>query len=529
MSSFLQDLMLLTMMDIYARAAMLEKAEELAAKVSSDPARTYCMMLKTYGNCDKAHEATRLLKDVLDMDHPIIPTTQMLNMVLDAWSKSSMITAVLRAFDVMDLFEQPKCVQNNVFPDVITYGSLLKCIVVGKIPGGGTKAQSVLDDMEKRYQEKMRTANTTTTAAAAITYDDIGNENESDSTGADAEILHAVQPDKIIYSLVMRAWFHDGDSDRALATIRRMEETTGIVPDERMYNDMIQHFVELGTRDGAKKAERIMKVMKTKLKPDFYTYSIICKAWLKCDAEDAADRLWSVYEEMIRDKIYPDKFLYLQFIQSLTATKQRTYVQKADTILQDMEKSRRRFLVPTHFSMVFMAYLDIEDEDSAVDVLTRFVHKFGQSDGPFTAIINQLTKSWINKGELKKATFLVNSMQEFYDTGLLMQGPSKETYESLLAAWELSSDDEKDFVIPQIRSIMAALPSPTDATDAATTTTTTTDPEDESETGGISALQMIRRKAAAAIDARKEQLDATDPTNTTSAAVAVVPTTTSNT
>jgi pentatricopeptide repeat protein len=439
--------MYLTMMDIYACAAMLHKAEELSDTAFPESAETYCMLIKTYGNTDNAPDATRLLNKLLDSENLVLPTTQMFNMVLDAWAKSSAVTALYRAYEVFNTFDKhPKCIQHNIRRDIITYGSILKCIVAADVPQGPDKAEEILSEMETKYQKHL-------------------SENPDSPEGCP----DVVKPDKIIYTLVMKAWFQAGESDRALAVVKRMEDNAGILPDRRMYNEMLQHFAKVGTDDAATSANRILIALKQKMKPDFYSYSLLCKTWLKSGDPEALDRLWDIYEEMRAENIHPDKFLFLQFVQSLTASKQPPYIQKAELILNELEKGPKGFLSPTHYSMIFMAYLDIGDGDRAVEILTRFVYTFGQVDGPFTAIINQLTKLWIKKGDIKKATFLVNTMQEFFNTGMLMQGPSRDTYLSLRNAWLASDDPTKDHIADQIQSILLNFPSADD--DAADSST----------------------------------------------------------
>jgi hypothetical protein len=122
--------------------------------------------------------------------------------------------------------------------------------------------------------------------------------------------------------------------------------------------------------------------------------------------------------------------------------------------LIDLEENNRSYLVPTHYTMILMAYLDLDETDDAIEILSRFVSKFGNVEGPLIPIIKQLVNVYIEKKEYKKATIIVNTMQEFYDTGLLIQGPNFEMFQLLKTAWEESDDPDKEFIIEQINDII---------------------------------------------------------------------------
>ena len=453
------------MLDLYAQAKLLTNARELIKKELPRSIEAYCVLLQAYCNQNQVQVATRLLYDLLqniEVDDPrlgVLPTTQMFNIVLEGWYKSTNIDdayeQVSTLFDTLRNY--PKCQQYKIRPNHQTYVLVLESILSLNVPDSAMKAEALLAEMEQAYNRSLSTNNPN---------DDVND---------------IVKPDIDIYMLVIKAWIQANDSDRALSIIHRMEKITNIVPDQQMYYDLFAYYVKLGGEKAAESAEHTFKLMKASIsEPKFHAYCLLNRVWLKSRSPKAADKLWLLYNEMVELNMRPDQPLYLQLIQLLVSKKELSYVRKAHTILDDIENRDHKFLVPTHYTMLIIAYLELDELDFALEVLSKFVDKFGQRDNQLVPIMTQLITVWVEKGEYKKATVLVNSMQSFNDAGLLQQGVKPELFELLRSAWESSDDPDKDFVIKQIDDILLHLSQQNDI--SGVTAASTTDHENHTVT-----------------------------------------------
>lgn len=447
------------MLDLYVRANLLTNARELVRKELPRSIESYCVLVKAYCDQNQIQGATRMLYDLLQNSDPkagILPNVQMFNIVMEAWCKSKHIDDAYEQLSTLfdTLKNYPKCQQYKIRPNHFTYVVLLESILSLEVPDGAVKAEAILDEMEQSYNRQLFT----------------DNPNEA------MDVVDLVKPDLDIYMLVMRAWIQSNDCDRALAILRRMEKFTDIVPDKQMYLDLLTYYAKAGNEKAAESAEQMFKLMKASYEPQFHAYCLINRAWLKSGSPKAADKLWLLYLEMTDLNMRPDQAMYLQLIQSLVAKKELTYIRKAQTILDDIEDRNSKYLVPTHYTMMMMAYLELDEIDFAIEILSKFVHKFGHRDNQVVPIITLLIKLWIDKGQYKKATMLVNTMQEFRDAGLLQESVKSDLFELLKSAWESSNDPDKDFIIEQIDDIIRHITVlNSNATEVATAATTTND------------------------------------------------------
>ena len=434
------DSMFQMMLELYIRANLLTNARELVKTELPRSIEAQCYLLKAYCDHNQVQVATRMLYDLLqenNKDDPktgITPNIQMFNIVMEAWGKSKNIDDAYEQMSMLydTLKNHPKCRHYKIRPNKYTYLVLLESLISLEVPDGAVKAEAILGEMEQTYNQ--------------ILFSD--NPNEV------IDVNELVKPDIDIYMIVMKAWIQSSDCDRALDILRRMEQFTSIVPDKQMYYDLLNYYAKVGSEKAAESATQVFQLMKATHEPQFHSYCLLNRAWLKSGSPKAADQLWLLYHEMTEKYMRPDPPLYLQLIQSLTAKKELKYIRKAQIILNDIEEHNRKYLVPTYYTMMIMAYLELDEVDFAIEMLSKFVHNFGHRDHQLVPIMTQLIKLWIDKGEYKKATILVNTMQEFTDAGLLQEGVQCDVFELLKTAWESSNDPDKDFIIEQIDDII---------------------------------------------------------------------------
>ena len=444
------------MLELYIRTNLLTNARELVKKELPRSIEAHCFLLKAYCDHNQVQIATRILYDLVQnnkMDDPttgIIPNTQMFNIVMEAWGRSKNIDDAYEQISILfeTLQNYPKCRKYKIRPDKYSYILMLESLLSLEVPDGAVKAEAIIGEMEKSFNRTLFT----------------DNPNEV------IDVNELVKPDVDIYMIVMKAWIQSSDCGRALEILRRMEKYTGIVPDKQMYYNILNYYAKVGSEKAAESAEQIFKLMKASYEPQYHAYCLLNRVWLKSGSTKAADKLWLLYCEMTERNMRPDPTLYLQLIQSLTSKRELSYIRKAQTVLDDIEEYNNKYLVPTHYTMMIMAYLEQDEVDFAIEALSKFVHTFGQRDHQLVPIMTQLIKLWIERGQYKKATMLVNTMQEFTDTGLLQEGVKCDVFELLKTAWASSDDPDKDFILEQIDDIIRHL-----SVTIPTITTTTTD------------------------------------------------------
>jgi pentatricopeptide repeat protein len=423
-------------MDIYARCKNLDKVESLFENTSNPDIVKYGVLIKAYAHAGRIDGATKVLRRMLQDSH-VEPNVIIFNTLLDAWAGSSESDAVEQAFSVLQLMEQDgKCLELGIRPDAFTFNALLKCLAASARSDAGKRAEDVLGDMERRYR---------------------AGDTRS-------------KPNAITYNLAIKACFQAGDPEKADAVMKRMEKSD-TPPNVRTYNDILQHYSQIGTSAAAERAEQILAYMKDlakstpSLKPNTFSYSIVLAAWARSGDPNAANRMWKIYEQMATDQIDLDTFVYTSFISFLAKSRKLEDVERADLLLQSMENSNRRVIQPDsrHFTSVVKGYANRGSPESATRILIRSAEAYmkGKNDEakPIPLTFYWVTKAWIRSGNLEKATLIVKEMQELRDRERLPEGPDVRTYQMLLSAWSKSTHPKKYVYTANLTAMIAHLSS----------------------------------------------------------------------
>jgi pentatricopeptide repeat protein len=420
------------MMDIYARSGKLDQAESVFNTFRSPDAVKYRVLFKAYAMSKRADRATELFHRMLQ-ESRVAPDVGLFNSLISAWAESSQPDAVEQAFEIMRLMqENEKCLELGVRPDVKTFGALLKCLAASRRSDAGKRAENILDDMEGRSR-------------AGDPY---------------------MKPSEVVYNLAVKACFQAGDLERAEVILKRMENSD-TPPNLRTYNDILQHYSQIGTPASAERTDQILTYMKdlakstASLMPDEISYNIVLAAWARSHDPDAANRMWKIYERSVLDQIKLDTVGYSTLIACLAKSRKLEHIQRADLLLQSMEKSNRLDLQPDmrHFTPVIKGFVDVGDPESATRILMRIAEAYmeGKNNGakPMPTHFHLVTKAWINGGDLEKATLVLEEMQYLRDTNCLPEGPDLRTYQALQAAWRESTHPNKEVHTLKIRAKIA--------------------------------------------------------------------------
>jgi len=417
-----------TMTDFYARAGEHHKAEMVSQRLPLNSVQLN-ISIKSLGKADNADKATDIMKRVLT-ESQVDPSIAHFGTLMNAWAESSHPDAVEQAFAVLRLMnENPKCIELGIRPNTVTFNSLLKCISKSKSKEAGKWAVEVLDDMERRYKA--------------------GDNN--------------AKPDQISFSIVIKTCLQVRDVERA-ETLMDSLENSDSPSDIRTYADIMNHWAKAGTPEAAERSEKILAHMKqlatTKnfsLKPDVYSYNIAMNAWSKSGHPESEERMWRLYEKMKEEDVESDFVTYTTLISFFSKSKQRQVMQRADSLLQSMEESKHSDNQPDHrhFVPLIKGWLSIGDMENATQVLMSFAN--ARKAKPSRAIIGMVTQGWIKAGNLEQATSLITKMQELNDAQLIPEGPTNQTYNSLLAAWIESSHPDRARNIDKLVERLATL------------------------------------------------------------------------
>jgi len=423
-----------TTMDIYSRAGKYDQVEMMSQSQQLDTVQLD-ILLKSLGQADRADRATAILKKVLS-DSKVDPTTETFGTLMNAWAESSQPDAVDQAFAVLRLMnENPKCIQLGVRPNVIIFNSLLKAFAKSNSEDAGNKAVEILDEMVRRYRA--------------------GDNN--------------AKPSQTSFNIAIKTCLQVGDVERAELVMGRMEKSDA-PPNIRTYSEILNHWSKVGTPEAAERAEQILMHMKQlakmknpDLKPNAFSYTIVMNAWAKSDHSESGERMWRLYEQMRENNVEPSFVTYTTLITFLAKSKARLQIERADFLLQCMEKNKRVDFQPDHrqFAPVIKGWLSIGNVENATRVLIHSVDQYLDTKSigvaPNAVIIDMVMQGWVKAGELDRATLLLEKMQELKDSKLLPEGPNVRTYKFLLGAWRRSRHPDKPANMQKLKARIAVL------------------------------------------------------------------------
>lgn len=424
------------MMDIYARARLCDKAEAIIDQLQHDP-KSFPVLFKAYGKYNLAERASTVLKCSLQKPHAK-PDISAFNSLIDAWAQSTRPDALQQAFAVLRLIEEePKCRELGIQPDKVTFGALLKGVLLKShdIDDAGIMAEAVLDEMDRLYLA--------------------GNET--------------AKPDSIAFTLVMKSCLQAGDMDRAESVMGRMEKSDAL-PTLRTCHEILRCWSQIGIPEAAERAEQFLARMKlfaitrgSDLKPDTIAYSIVLDAWANLGDSKTAERMWSIYEQMKSDAVSLDVSCYTRLILVCAESAERDNLARAEVLLESMESEADASIRPDyrHYDSVIKGWLAVNDVEKATRILIRKVEAYVKGENlkakNSPELIDMAIQGWLRIGDVTRATSLAATMQDLCDSKLLPEGPGVDAYRDLLRAWTESDHSEKQANIMQLEDTVKRL------------------------------------------------------------------------
>lgn len=165
---------------------------------------------------------------------------------------------------------------------------------------------------------------------------------------------------------------------------------------------------------------------------------------------------------MKQDKVQPSFVTLTTLCSFFSKIEEREMLQRADSLLQSMEKSKRAGVQPDHrqYAPVIKGWLSIGDLNNATRVLIRSIDACLDNSStemaPNTATMDMVIEGWIKAGDLDSATLLLDKIQKLKDKNFLKAGPSAKVYRSMLGIWQLSMHPDKTVKIQELQDRLAA-------------------------------------------------------------------------
>jgi tetratricopeptide (TPR) repeat protein len=465
-------ILLITLVDIYARAGKYEEAEDLVKENQDLDTTILNILLKAFGKHDPVKANEFLLHMLQSKNVRSIIDIQSFNTVISAWVRqnwriifclSCMLKNSSQGLSVSifsscfrqkanssasDKYEQALSVfelieQKHFQPDNFTYSGLLLCLSKSVPILGADAAQyadHILDQIDRQRRQKLVEGETPT-----------------------------VELDANIYNLAMKVFLESGDQKRAKYLMDIMEKSQKF--NLRTYSEILNSWSRAaaeGVPEAAEKAEKVLEHIKNlsksrpDLKPSTYQYTIVMTAWKNGtkDTVMAAQRIWNLYADMQNESVPLSIVTVTLMIAALSASLDIEMLARADQLLKSVEQID----VPSdlrpdhrHYLPLISAYLVVGDAEKATEIIFRSIHLYKVTKNREVLLdaitMDRVMNAWRRKGDLLSATQFIQQLLKKYDEANIQEMPSQRTIKCLSDSWKKSSHPERFKYIALLQSI----------------------------------------------------------------------------
>jgi len=327
--------------------------------------------------------------------------------------------------------------EQSIKPDTVAYNSVIKVWANSGHAQAGEKSESLLNRMEKIYQEtgdkSIRPDNISFNSVIhALANSGVPSTSSKSTSGRSKNSgrsrNNGVNNSKKKGVVVVGK----GSAHRALAVLERMEalHAAGDIkmkPDIVTYNSVMNALAKSREMGAAQNAEEILERLErlyqrglSNVRPDAYSYNIVISAWANSGDIFAAARAETLVQQM-KDKYHqgdgrvkPDTMTYNSLLTVWSRTAEKHSASKAESILETM----------------------IELYESGDTSVKPDAHSF-------TTVINAWSKSR-ERGKAQKAESLLRKMEEFYKSGNKNAKPNVFVYATVLNACAYTFGDQEE-------------------------------------------------------------------------------------
>jgi len=420
-------------------------------------------------------------QEVLVNDHFVVrPNLQSYILVIEAYSRSIDEDGAEHAADVhqrmINLYKQARermaeiskldyknhkataFLASLAKPSVDSFNEVIKAWAYR---GNPQKAQATFNMMQEMY-------------AAGSTSVNMHTEN----TMSDADC----KPNTDSYAALIEAWGansqEESGAQRAECLLRRIEQeyhdgNHDVRPDLRCYTSVIEAYARSHEESSAHRAEGVLRRMIHRhkqtsglsdvtqaVKPDARCFSAVIDAYTRGGERTGYfKKVESLLREMTKLDVRMEVFSYTSFINALAQSGDMDSAQKAQDILDWMERSSRSGenleLTPNTitYSAVINAWSKSGDSaaaEKAEAILDRLIALYDTGNKnikldtiSFTSVMNAWSRSG-REDAPQKAERLLRIMEERYDNGngIYDLKPDAYVYNTLISAWSWSTNPE---------------------------------------------------------------------------------------
>jgi hypothetical protein len=390
--------------------------------------------LQALSNDDKTERAEVFFKTTLD-DENVTPSVSLLNTAMSCWTQSKHPDSFDKANELLRFTEShPKLQEQNIRGDKTTFDNLLHILFNATIPEAGEKADAILREMDRRHQE--------------------GND---------------IQPDQYSWSVALKICIKENDRERFEELLSRMWKSE-VHPSLDTYNEILRSWSMHGNVSAAEYVETILGQMQElasskspALVPNAASYCIVMNAWARANAENTADQMWKLYEDMMQRNIEPDLDGYTSLISVLSMSEDLQVVERAESLLRAMEENRIEGRNPdyNHFVPVVKAWVRHGELERATDLLLHsaelpYHSSESENSSKLPGAAYQVVSEWA-KRDLCKATFIVEKLEEIKELKGQETRPNTHLYLFLRSEWLASDHPDKVYHMENVNRRLQAI------------------------------------------------------------------------
>lgn len=346
-----------------------ELAIELFGKISSPSALSYQVMAKVYTRINALEEALSMLQAMASKQ--IVPEEATTTVLIDLCGKMGRLEVAEEVYKVVRLGEV----------SIVTLNAIIEACVRCQ---NMTLAWEYLDEMNRNGLTPDN-----------FTYSSLikGIKNEGDNADLDRAfgLLSALKsmpnlvPDEILYNCLLDACVSTKKLDKALELFSEMPKH-----DEISYNTLIKGFSQ--SKQLEKATEMLETMKKSGLRPNEVTYNSIIDTCIRCNQSGLA---WDYFEEMESFDLSPDNFTYSTLVKGIKAEN----TQELYRTFRILDRGR---VAPDEilFNCLIDACVRVGDVKKAVDV---FIQMKDSSIEPSSVTYGIMIKAYGQANMLQRA------------------------------------------------------------------------------------------------------------------------------
>lgn len=437
--------------------------------------------------------------------------THMYNIILEAWLATIHKTSVLkrqynkaefeekgtmcmvaaqRSLDILKKMQseyelkKDDNIKPNFFSFLTVLKTWLKACSMTSIPSSeknvsshlaSRKAHQTLQWMEYFAKSGRNESAKPNALAYTMVLDAYGKSGEKDAGTKAEALLRQMQKENMelnlfCYNLVINAYTRQGrrggavdNAERILHEVEDIYQQTGnpaMKPDVVTYTSLVTAWANSNRRGyGANRAEEILnRMIEAGCEPNTVTFNAVLKAWCRSAEMDASERALDIFKRMEMEhangnrNVKTDRITFNTLIHTLAKSGKSEHLQRAEELLEIMERSKDERVSPNSFSYntIIEGWSKVRDGNGAHKAYTTLqkllaAEKSGKGihadSFSFNNVIFALSRSGLKSSALR-AEGLLQFMDKEHKSGNTRIKPDVFGYSATIHAWASSGDKD---------------------------------------------------------------------------------------